>query len=81
MDGDGDLDVIAGSRGENRMILFENVSDHAIRFEEHPITVRRSASSDQKGEYLSNQLPYRHRHQYGFSRRKQQRKVRHATDG
>ena len=43
IDGDGDLDVITGSRGENRIVLFENVSDKAVRFEKHPISIRRAS--------------------------------------
>jgi len=39
LDGDGDLDVIGGSRGEARLIFFENVSDQEIRFVEHPIRI------------------------------------------
>ena len=40
IDGDGDLDVIAGSRGEARMILFRNDSTATeIKFTEHAIDV------------------------------------------
>ena len=40
-DGDGDLDVLVGARGEGRSILFENVSTKGgdIRFKQHPIAV------------------------------------------
>jgi hypothetical protein len=38
IDGDGDLDIIAGIRGEGRLILFENVSvDGNLAFREHRI--------------------------------------------
>ena len=37
LDGDGDLDVFAGSRGESRVLWFENVGDSA--FEEHAVGV------------------------------------------
>jgi hypothetical protein len=41
IDQDGDLDILAGARGEARSILFENVSARRgqIRFREHPIEV------------------------------------------
>jgi hypothetical protein len=39
LDGDGDLDIIAGSRGEGRLVLFENVSQDDIRFEEHRLDI------------------------------------------
>jgi len=41
IDGDGDLDVLAGARGEMRSILFENVSKKGGKaaFREHPIEV------------------------------------------
>ncbi len=42
IDNDGDLDVIAGSRGENQIILLENISDTIIRFKQYPINIIRS---------------------------------------
>ena len=39
LDRDGDLDVVGGSRGEGRLIFFENVSDQEVRFVEHPIRI------------------------------------------
>ncbi len=40
LDGDGDLDVVAGIRGEGgRLVLFENVGTGTIDFVEHPIEV------------------------------------------
>jgi hypothetical protein len=39
LDGDGDQDIVAGIRGERRLIFFENVSDGDIEFIEHPIEV------------------------------------------
>ena len=39
LDGDGDLDVVAGSRMERRIFWFENVSDDEIAFVEHRIEV------------------------------------------
>jgi hypothetical protein len=39
LDGDGDLDVIAGVRGEGRLIWLDNVGGEALRFEERPIEI------------------------------------------
>jgi hypothetical protein len=41
IDADGDLDIVAGSRGESRTILFENISDKGgtIRFREHRMEI------------------------------------------
>lgn len=39
LDGDGDLDVLGGSVAESRIFWFENVTEDAIRFREHRITV------------------------------------------
>ena len=37
LDGDGDLDIVAGSRGEGRVLWFENLGD--LEFSEHPIVL------------------------------------------
>lgn len=37
LDGDGDLDVIGGVRGEGRLIFFENVSKDSLKLVERPI--------------------------------------------
>lgn len=39
LDGDGDLDILAGSRGERRIFWFENTSLSKISFIEHPIEI------------------------------------------
>jgi hypothetical protein len=39
LDGDGDLDVVGGSVAENRILWFENRTDDAITFAEHPIEI------------------------------------------
>lgn len=50
LDGDGDLDVFAGSRGETRVFWFENVTEKGgeIAFEEHAIALQ-SASGEPRG--------------------------------
>ena len=50
LDGDGDLDVFAGSRGETRVFWFENVTEEGgeIAFEEHPIALQ-SAAGEPRG--------------------------------
>ncbi len=39
IDDDEDIDIIAGSRGESRIILMENVSNDSIKFKAHDIKV------------------------------------------
>lgn len=39
LDGDGDFDIVAGSRGECRMALFMNTSLNPLKFEEFPLEV------------------------------------------
>lgn len=39
LDGDGDLDILAGSRGESRMVIFENENADPPRFKKRPINV------------------------------------------
>ncbi len=57
IDKDGDLDVIAGSRGENKIILFENMSNDTIRFKEHPVIIRRANMSDNDKIELNDSIP------------------------
>lgn len=45
LDADGDLDVLAGSRGESRIFWFENTGDPEIAFVEHEIAVGESGSA------------------------------------
>ena len=45
LDGDGDLDVVGGSRGEGRIMWFENTSRETISFVEHSIDIDASALS------------------------------------
>lgn len=39
LDGDGDLDIVVGTRGENRLAWFENPGDGSLDFTEHAIGV------------------------------------------
>ena len=39
LDGDGDLDIVVGSRGENRLLFFENTGDGRLGFREHAIGI------------------------------------------
>lgn len=39
IDGDGDLDIIVGTRGESRLIIFENPGDGSLNFTEHAIGI------------------------------------------
>lgn len=39
LDGDGDLDIVAASRGEQRLIFFENLGGNDLQFQEHAIGI------------------------------------------
>ena len=39
LDGDGDLDIVVGSRGENRLLFFENTGGGISGFREHAIGI------------------------------------------
>lgn len=45
IDQDGDPDVVAGSRGENRIVIFENTSKDSIGFIAHPIKIKRKSAT------------------------------------
>lgn len=44
LDGDGDLDIVCGIRGENRILWFENLEDGTLKFEEHAIKIEGGAT-------------------------------------
>ncbi len=39
LDSDGDQDIVVGSRGENRLLFFENLGDGNLEFKEHAIGI------------------------------------------
>lgn len=49
LDADGDLDVLAGSRGESRIFWFENNGGPKIEFTEHKIEIGETGSADVTG--------------------------------
>ena len=52
IDGDGDMDIIVGSNGENRIILFENTDPKNLVFEEHAIGVYGSETNGFNMEFV-----------------------------
>jgi hypothetical protein len=46
LDGDGDLDVLGGSRGERRILWFENTSARKLTFVEHQIDIAGTSVPD-----------------------------------
>lgn len=56
LDGDGDLDIVVGSRGEKRLVFFENISnqttDKSLRFKEHAIGINGANAAGFNLEYI-----------------------------
>lgn len=57
IDNDGDLDVIAGSRGENKIVLLENISEETIEFKQYPMNITRSNSHAKDSLGFQNRSP------------------------
>ncbi len=51
LDGDGDLDIVVGTRGENRLVFFENTSTGSISFREHAIGINGARAAGFNLEY------------------------------
>ena len=51
LDGDGDLDIVVGSRGEARLVFFENTGDGALGFREHAIGINGTRADGFNLEY------------------------------
>jgi hypothetical protein len=52
IDGDGDLDIIVGSRGESRLVLFENPGDGSLDFSEQAIGINGASMAGFNLEYV-----------------------------
>ena len=51
LDGDGDLDIVVGSRGENRLVFFENLGDGSLGFREDSIRINGARAAGFNLEY------------------------------
>ena len=53
LDGDGDLDVLGGSRGETRLFWFENMGGGEIEFVEHAIKIEGSSAPGEAAQGIT----------------------------
>ncbi|MEE2636465.1 MAG: VCBS repeat-containing protein [Acidobacteriota bacterium] len=51
LDSDGDLDIVVGSRGENRLLYFENPGNGTLEFREHAIGINGARAAGFNLEY------------------------------
>ena len=51
LDGDGDLDIMVGARGESRLVFFENLGNGDLQFAEHAIGINGPAMAGFNLEY------------------------------
>ncbi|MDE0480075.1 MAG: VCBS repeat-containing protein [Gammaproteobacteria bacterium] len=51
LDGDGDLDIMVGTRGESRLVFFENLGNGGLEFAEHAIGINGPAMAGFNLEY------------------------------
>ena len=56
LDGDGDLDIVIGSRGENRLAFYENLGPGKLEFREHAIGINGAAMGGFNLEYVDLSL-------------------------
>ena len=52
LDNDGDLDIVVGTRGEERLIFFENLDDGNLSFQEHAIGINGARMAGFNLEYV-----------------------------
>lgn len=52
IDSDGDLDIMVGSRGENRLLWFENLDGSSLQFKEHALGINGTLASGFNLDYV-----------------------------